>query len=107
MSQVCTGGAYINSQGIVHHNLTPSNILLTRGGTVKITGFSLAKYIHKTTKMVSDINSTSHSILTAHQVIDGTPRYLAPEVLSQKYHKDLVNRVDSWSVGVITYETYV
>src|SRR5437879_4658652 len=44
-SQVLAALAHAHASGIVHRDITPSNIILTAGGGVKLTGFGLAKTI--------------------------------------------------------------
>lgn len=40
--QLCDVMAYLHNRGIIHHNLTPSNIVVTSNGTVKLVDFGLA-----------------------------------------------------------------
>ncbi len=41
-AQLCDVMAYLHNKGIVHHNLTPSNVVVTADGTVKLIDFGLA-----------------------------------------------------------------
>src|SRR5579862_89202 len=43
ISQTLAALEYAHSLGVVHRDVTPSNIILTPGGIVKLTGFGLAK----------------------------------------------------------------
>ncbi len=58
---------YAHASGIVHRDLTPSNVLLTADGAPKLTDFGLARRLDDTAG------------LTATGTVLGTPGYLAPE----------------------------
>ncbi|CAB1433396.1 unnamed protein product [Pleuronectes platessa] len=80
---------YLHNYGIVHRDLKPDNLLITSMGHIKLTDFGLSK-------MGTD---ESH-----HQLVCGTPEYIAPEViLRQGYGKP----VDWWAMGIILYEFLV
>ena len=65
MQQVLGGLAYAHRQGVVHRDVKPSNLLVTRDGLVKITDFGIAKLGPRTQ--------------TQSGLIVGTPQYMAPE----------------------------
>ena len=56
-----------HQSGIIHRDLTPTNVLFTADGVPKITDFGLARHLH----------DTSHLTLTGSTL--GTPGYMAPE----------------------------
>jgi serine/threonine protein kinase len=76
-----------NPLGIVHRDITPSNMILSDTGLLKLIDFGLAK-----TKVSSEE--------TAQGVIKGKFGYVAPEYLGG--HLD--HRADLWAVGIIMYE---
>src|SRR5690349_14649306 len=59
--------AYAHSQGVVHRDLTPSNILVEKSGRVVATDFGLARI------------ARSSGSLTAPGVLLGTPEFWSPE----------------------------
>ncbi|MET8681124.1 serine/threonine-protein kinase [Streptomyces sp. NPDC004647] len=66
--QTAAGLAAAHRQGVIHHDIKPSNLLLTADGTVKIADFGIARFADETTATLS---STSRMM--------GTSKYLAPE----------------------------
>jgi tetratricopeptide (TPR) repeat protein/predicted Ser/Thr protein kinase len=76
--------------GILHRDLKPNNVLLTAGGTPKITDFGLAK--------LADQGS-----LTRTETLIGTPNYMSPEQAAGNTKKVGVP-ADVYSLGAILYE---
>jgi tetratricopeptide (TPR) repeat protein/predicted Ser/Thr protein kinase len=80
-----------HEQGILHRDLKPGNILLTRDGMPKVIDFGLAKRL----EVEED--------RTGAGIIVGTPRYMAPEQVRGD-RQALGPATDVYALGVILYE---
>jgi len=67
--QICAGVGQAHRLGLVHCDLKPQNILITRAGQVKVADFGIARAIQ---------NGTAASA-TPENVVWGSPHYIAPE----------------------------
>src|SRR5439155_1447412 len=65
--QACLGLAEAHSEGVVHRDVKPANLLLTRGGQLKIADFGIAKVLSETMSQ------------TQEGLIVGTVSYMSPE----------------------------
>src|SRR5437870_2398213 len=81
-----------HESGIVHCDIKPENIMLTTKSQVKMLDFGVAKYLPR-----SDQSSTADRAGT----MAGTPAYMSPEVLLEKFPDE---RADIFSLGVVLYE---
>lgn len=93
---LCAGLHYAHEQvdfdgrplGIVHRDVSPSNVIVTWDGNVKIVDFGIAKAAEQTG-------------VTQVGMRKGKASYMAPEqVLAQPIDR----RADVWAIGVILYE---
>ena len=86
--QVCDGLVEAHRLGVVHRDLKPQNIMVDEKGDARIMDFGVARSIE------------GKSITGAGMMI-GTPDYMSPE---QVDGKDIDQRSDVYSLGVILYE---
>jgi eukaryotic-like serine/threonine-protein kinase len=84
---VCRGLDFAHKMGVVHRDVKPSNIRVTRDGSVKILDFGVAWL--------------GESDITHSGIVLGTPSYVSPELL-QGARVD--HHADMWAVAVIAYE---
>ncbi len=89
LSAVVAGLAHAHERHLIHRDLKPGNIFLTRQGTVKLLDFGLAHLIAVGSPGTPEFPTA------------GTPVYMAPE---QWLGAQQDPRTDVWSVGVMLYE---
>ena len=84
--QVLAGLGHAHEHGVVHRDVTPSNVFLPRRGPAKVMDFGVARVAGGT---------------TAAGLVVGTPNYMSPE----QVRTGLVDgRSDLFSVGLVLYE---
>ena len=81
---------YSHRNGIVHRDIKPGNVMLTRAGDVKVMDFGIAR-------AVSDAQAT----MTQTAQVIGTAQYLSPE---QARGERVDARSDLYSTGCLLYE---
>src|SRR5438067_7556514 len=96
--QIARGLAVVHEKGILHRDLKPGNIFITRDGRIKILDFGVAKLIDESARaqLMGKLGS-----LTAPGVVLGTARYVSPE---QARDLPLDHRSDLFSLGLLLYE---
>src|SRR5579871_2116852 len=88
VTQVARGLAEAHDHSIIHRDVKPSNVIVTRQNQAKIVDFGLAR-----------VASNAATTLTAGPV--GTLAYMSPE---QVRNEPLDRRTDIWSLGVVFEE---
>ncbi len=91
-SQCAEGLSAAEQHSIVHCDIKPENIMLTRSGQVKILDFGVAKRLPR---------ADSESTQDLSKLSGGTPAYMAPEVLQEG---EATSASDVFSLGVVFYE---
>lgn len=87
---ICDALEYLHRAAVVHRDVKPDNILLTRDGTPKLADLGLAKGV------------TPHATsLTRQGTVLGTPTFMAPEQARASAHVD--GRIDQYSLGCSLY----
>lgn len=89
--QVARALEYAHARGIVHRDIKPDNIMITRDGHVKLADYGLVKYLE-------DVEVAG---LTTEGQVMGTPNYISPEQAKGKRELDI--RSDLYSLGATLY----
>jgi hypothetical protein len=86
--QICRALDYIHSQGVIHRDVKPTNIMLDTRGNAILTDFGLA--------LLTEIGTQGE--------IFGSPHYIAPEQVIPS--AGAIPESDLYSVGIILYEMF-
>jgi serine/threonine protein kinase/tetratricopeptide (TPR) repeat protein len=88
IEQICQGLDAAHSEGVIHRDLKPQNIILDKHGRVAVMDFGIAR-------------SQELRGLTQTGDLVGTPEYMSPE---QAKGEEIDSRSDLFSLGIIFYE---
>jgi serine/threonine-protein kinase len=87
IEDLAAGLACVHEAGIIHRDIKPGNVMVTRAGVVKLLDFGVAK--------------PPGTALTSHGAVVGTPNYMSPE---QVRGEVLDCRSDLFSLSALLYE---
>ncbi|MBN2800976.1 MAG: protein kinase [Deltaproteobacteria bacterium] len=86
---LCAGLQYVHDHGLIHRDLKPNNVLITRDGVAKITDFGVVK----------DPHAMGTQLTVAGRLV-GTVAFMAPEQIAGD---ELDHRADLYALGAVLY----
>ena len=107
---------YLHSKNIIHHDIKPENILITKNGHFKLSDFGLSKTITEKDKKMTDEEhslgksserSSNTSLMNSEHdddKVEGTLYYMSPELFTGDY--PVGKSIDYWAVGIIIFELF-
>ena len=89
-AEIAAGLRHAHEMQVLHRDMKPENVLLSREGQVKVADFGVARL--------------AGTRLTTTGIIVGSPAYMSPEQLAGVNGQDLTATTDIYALGVMLYE---
>lgn len=90
---ICKALTYVNAQGMVHRDVKPSNVMISRDGDIKLLDLGLARF-HDPDRESADVTATGQAM--------GTADYIAPEQVNDSRSVDI--RADVYALGCTLFK---
>ena len=107
--KVCDAVAFAHSQGVIHRDLKPDNVLVGDYGEVLVCDWGVAKVLRESasTDLAANalvpVKGEGEAVVTLDGTVMGTPAYMPPEQAQGRL--DLVDeRADVYALGAILYQ---
>ncbi|MCH2176587.1 MAG: serine/threonine-protein kinase [Lentisphaeria bacterium] len=104
--KVCDAVSYAHSQGILHRDIKPHNIMVGDFGEVILMDWGLAKEINEESEEKLDLTITEYplNMNDTHLILKGSPGYMSPEQAGDGDTLDI--RSDIFLLGATLYHIF-
>ena len=96
--QITAALAHAHAHGILHCDLKPANVFVTKQGVAKVLDFGLARCVDAGSGIGADEVGASVSLVLGAA---GTPEYMSPE---HRAGREVDQRADVYSLGIVLHE---